>query len=73
MDKYRIYLINYNTDFANDLYPHLQKIEHDIFVNSNLSEASIQIKKIKPFIVLIFSDTSDQINITELKELKQTR
>jgi len=71
MDKYYTYLINYNTDFANELFPHLQKTEQDIFLNTSLSEAISQIEKIKPFIVLIFSESSDQINITDLSILKK--
>jgi len=71
MDKHCIYLINYNTDFANELFPHLQKTEQDIFLNTKLSEASSQIEKIKPLIVLIFSESSDQINIADLAVLKE--
>ncbi len=71
MDKYPIYLINYNTDFANELFPHLQKTENDVYLNTKLSEASSQIEKIKPLIVLIFSESSDQINITDLSALKK--
>lgn len=71
MDKHSIYLINYNTDFANELFPYLQNNEYEVFLNTNLIEASSQIEKIKPFIVLIFSESSDQINITDLSALKQ--
>lgn len=71
MDKKCTYLINYNTDFANDLFPHLQKTEQEIFLNTNLSEAISQIEKIKPFLILIFSESSDQINITDLSQLKK--
>ncbi len=72
MEKYSIYLINYNTDFANDLYPYFKKTKHDIFINTDLQEIEKQIEKIKPQIVLLMTDFSNQLSSTEFERLKHT-